>query len=325
MYRYPFAVHEDAHCVWEYDLPERNLRFLVHLDPQYFDFRVRCQVEAEGQDAQYQAILLRTTYHHATETLFSLLGALSQAPGCVPAWLMKCRTDQLRSVVRLLLDGATILTQAGPQHLSLEDLSSVVHQWAWQNEVPTGATSQRFATLWRRLAEEFLDEATIAEYNSLKHGFRVSAGGFGLSIGQEPAFGIPAPPEEMEVVGYSPFGTSFYRAEIVPEGTARTNRSFRIRNMSLNWSAEAMIQRIQLIVFSLNNVIGALRCLNGTPPETVSFNRPEDPDGFEAAWNWHLGVTAINLDTIIDPGHVQVTTREGLIAELVARGEGPQS
>lgn len=325
MHRYPFAVHEDAHCVWEYDLPERNLRFLERLDPQYFDFVVRSHVEAEGQGAQYQAVLLRTTYHHATETLFSLLGALSQAPGCVPAWLMKCRTEQLRSMVRLLLEGSQILTQTGPQHLSLEDLSSVVHQWTWQDEAPAGSTAQRFAMLWRRLADEFLDEASIAEYNSLKHGFRISSGGFGLNIGREPAFGVPAPPEAMEVIGYSPFGTSFYRAEIVPEETARTNRSFRIRNMSLNWRAEAMIQRIQLIVFSLQNVIGALRCLNGTPPETVEFGRPEDPDGFEAAWRWHVGVTSIRLDTIIDPAHVQVTRREELIAELDGRGEAPRS
>jgi hypothetical protein len=307
--------------VWEYDLPARNARFLEGLDVKYFEYLGSAHVaQFDGEQEARAAVGLRSAYHHSLETLFSLLGALTQAPECVPAWLPKCSNDALREVVSMLQRGDDILTQRGRQPITFGSLAAAVHQYAWQNDQPLRATSERFGLLWQRLADDFLDPYHIAEYNSIKHGFRVAAGGFGLSIGLEHVSGVSPPDEEMKTIGYSPFGTTFFAVEPVPVGNHPKNRSFRVRRMSLNWRAEAMVQRLQLIQMSIGNVVGALRIMNGSAPGTILFHRPEDPSAFETAWNWSVGVTSINMDTLIEASDVAPTSTDELLRELEARG-----
>jgi hypothetical protein len=319
MYRYPFAVGEDVFCCWEHDLPERNERFLKTLDAAYFSHIVERNLDQlEGEAKQRAAVALRVAYHHGSETLFSLLGALAQAPDAVPAWLPKCSTPALRDIVRSISRGDMLLTQLGRQAVTFAALAEVVHQFCWQDETPAGATADRFASFWSRLAGEFLDEHNIAEYNSLKHGFRVAAGGFVLRMGQELAYGVPAPEENMRTIGGSPFGTSFYEAlPVTPNGAHKYH--FRIRHFAINWRAEAMAQRLQLIAWSINNVIAALRCLSGTAPNTVQFHRPEDPGMFDAIWQWHVGVRTSNFDCDVDEAEVSAIPRAELLQELEAR------
>src|SRR5690606_31994351 len=95
------------------------------------------------------AVGLRAAYHHSLETLFSLLGALTQAPECVPAWLPKCSNEALRQVVSMLQRGDGILTQRGRQPVTFDSLAGVVHQYAWQTDLPLRATSERFGLLWQ--------------------------------------------------------------------------------------------------------------------------------------------------------------------------------
>lgn len=92
-----FVVNEEPYCIWEVDLPERNMEFLNGIDVEYFDYAIKVHLEAE--DEKRASIGLRTTLHHAIETLFSLLGAYIQAPDCAYAWIAKCSNKELRSVV----------------------------------------------------------------------------------------------------------------------------------------------------------------------------------------------------------------------------------
>jgi hypothetical protein len=329
MHRYPFAVGEEVYCCWEHDLPERNERFLKTLDGEFFSHIVERNVDQlEGESRQRAAVALRVGYHHGAETLFSLLGALAQAPEAVPAWLPKCPTPTLRGLVQSVARGDMLLTQRGRQAVTFSALSAVVHQFCWQDELPKGATAERFATFWSRLASEFLDERNIAEYNSLKHGFRVAAGGFVLRVGEEPEEGVRAPESSMTTIGASPFGTSFFEPQaVIANGTAKYH--FRIRHAALNWRAEAMVQRLQLIAWSINNVIGCLRCLNGSPPNTIRFLRSEDAGIFDAAWQWQVGVRTSNFDLMVDEADVVPASRADLLAELESRsteeaGDGGQ-
>ena len=242
MYRYPFAVGEDVYCCWEYDLPERNEDFLKALDAEYFSYVARCHLEhLDSEDRQRAAVGLRATYHHGLETLFSLLGALTQAPHAVPAWIPKCSTQSLRFVVTALARGGALITKRGRMHVNFAALATTVHQFAWREEQPSGATAERFALLWARLAAELLDERNIAEYNSIKHGFRVAAGGFVLRIGEQTEVGVRAPESRMEMVGGSPFGTSFLEPQRVVEESA-LKFHVRIRHAALSWRADAMAQ-----------------------------------------------------------------------------------
>lgn len=320
MYRYVFAVGKDVYCCWEYDLPERNNRFLSSIDGEYFDYVAHRHLDQiEGENRQHAAVALRAGYHHGLETLFSLLGALCQAPGAVPAWIPKCNNTALRELVEVLCRGGMVLTQAGSQRISLDDLAVLVHQYCWPDDQPAGATGERFGKLWHRFAADFLDTHHVAEYNSIKHGFRVSHGGFVLRVGIEEGYGIPAPEANMQTIGSSHFGTSFYEAiPILPDGSSKHH--FRIRHRSLNWRAEAMVQRMQLLAWFINNVIGALRCLNGALPSTVRFCRPEEPTAFEAAWDWNVGTHTTNMDLVMDLALVDPIHRDDLRRELESRG-----
>lgn len=322
MDRYLFAVGEEAYCCWEYDLLLRNERFLKALDAEYFSHLVERHLDQlDSDEKQRAAVSLRVGYHHGAETLFSLLGAMAQAPEAVPAWLPKCSTSSLRAIVKSIANGHAILTQRGRQAITFAALSGVVHQFCWQDESPANATADRFASFWARLAGEFLDNRNIAEYNSLKHGFRIAAGGFILRIGEETEPGVRAPEANMETIGASPFGTSFYDAQPIVDRDGLRHH-FRIRHTALNWRAEAMAQRLQLITWSINNVVGALRCLNGAPPGTVRFLRPEDPAIFDAAWQWDVGVHASDFDVVIEQDRIDPIPRAALKLELEQRTAG---
>ena len=119
-------------------------------------------------------------------------------------------------------------------------------------------------------------------------------------------------------MGGSPFGTTFF-LPVALGATSGNNRHFRIRRHSLNWRAEAVVQCLQLVEFSIRNVVGALRCLSGEPPGTVKFSRPADPAAFDAAWVWDVGVSSSDLDTVVDPGHIVPLTKADLVQELEAR------
>src|SRR5690349_4853189 len=109
MYRYPFAVGKNAYCCWDYNLPERNQQLLRGIDPEYFWYVASQHFEAlDTEHRQRAALALRTNYYHGLETLFSLLGALAQAPECVAAWIAKCSTSELRHIVDGFRTGASI-------------------------------------------------------------------------------------------------------------------------------------------------------------------------------------------------------------------------
>jgi len=320
VYRYVFAVNDDAYCVWEHDLPERNERFLRHLDTGYFAYVAERHVEAlDGIENQRAAVALRSEYYHGLEALFSLLGGLAQAPGCVAGWLSKCPTRALMQLVEGLSQGRPVLTQRGRQSVSMGDLSAIVHTHAWQDESPGGATAARFGALWHRFAADFLNESFRQEHNSIKHGFRVAAGGFTLRIGREPSYGVRPPESELHTIGHSPRGTTFYAPEAIPGLPKASKHHFRIRRTSLNWRAEAMAQRLHLLAWSVNNVISELRALNGVDATTVQFQRPEDPDAFEVPWQWNVGVASGDLDYVIGLTDVDPVSQAALRAKLEGR------
>lgn len=319
--RYVFAVAEDTYCCWDQELPQHNASFLATLDGDYFTYLANVHLsELEGENRQRAAVSLRTAYHHGVETLFSLLGAMAQAPDAVPAWLPRCLTPNLREVVQCLSSGRPLLTQRGRQSLRFEDLAAITHQYCWVTETPPNSTASRFATLWRRLAHELLDERNVFEYNSIKHGFRVGAGGFTLRIGEEVEYGVRAPEANMHTVGSSPFGTRFF-VPLPLRSDGESKFHFILKHSSLNWRAEAMAQRLQLIAFSIKNVVGCLRCMVGAPPDTIQFFRPEDPQAFEAAWQWSVGMFASDFSSTFAADEIVFDSRAALLSELEARAE----
>src|SRR5262249_30177507 len=83
-----FAINEEPHCIWGYDLHDRNEEFLRSLDPRFFEYAAKSyQALSEGEDSMRAAMALRSAYSHGLETMFALLCAVVQAPDCVYGWV----------------------------------------------------------------------------------------------------------------------------------------------------------------------------------------------------------------------------------------------
>jgi hypothetical protein len=150
----------------------------------------------------------------------------------------------------------------------------------------------------------------------LKHGFRVKRGGFALAVGAEHQYGVPPPQSEMHLLGKSDFGTSFFKVEAM--GSDRKSRSIRTRRTSVNWSIERIILLAQLAYFSINNVVSALRFVNGVPAEQCRFLRPENDEDFDMPWQYTPGVTSFNIDYVVDERNTRPFTKQELLEKIRA-------
>jgi len=242
------VVNEEPYCIWEHDLKSRNKEFLESIDVDYFDYVLRTNLNAD--DKKRAAVSLRMSFHHALETMFSLLGSYIQAPDCTYAWLIKCSTNNLREIVeRINRHDKALFTKLKMTDVSWNAIAETVFYCYAPGTEKNKKTIELFARLWQRLAHEFLDQNYIDEYNSLKHGFRIRAGGFSLAVGLEHQYGVPSPADEMKLIGTSEYGSSFFKLE--PIGPDKKNRSLRSRRLSLNWKIEKTTLLIQLISMSI--------------------------------------------------------------------------
>lgn len=307
------AVNDEPYCIWEVDLKERNKEFLDGIDVDYFDYFLNTHISTD--DEKRASIALRITFHHSLETMFSLLGSYIQAPLCVYAWIAKCSNSDLRSIVkRINKKDETLFSILNIKDISWQSIAQLIFQRYLPDTEKNKTTTELFAQLWQRLAHEFLDENYINEYNSLKHGFRVKSGGFGLSAGIEHQYGVPPSENEMQFLGHSDYGATFFKLEAI--GNKKGNRSLRSHRISLNWKVEKVSLLIQLISMSIKNIVSALKIANGSNPATNKFVRPTEDDDFKKPWMYSSGVTVCSLDLVIDESEVIPTTRKELLDRL---------
>jgi hypothetical protein len=307
------VVNNEPYCIWDHDLKGRNNEFLESIDVEYFDYVLNTHLSTE--DEKRAAVSLRMSFHHVLETMFSLLGSYVQAPDCAYAWIIKCSTTDLREVVRRVNQGdKSLFAKLKLTDVSWQAIAELIFCCYMPSTEKNKITIELFARLWQRLAYEFLDQDYIDEYNSLKHGFRIRAGGFALAVGLEHQYGVPPPADEMKLIGKSEYGSSFFKLE--PIGPEKKNRSLRSRRISLNWKIEKITLLIQLISMSINNITSALKFLNGYSPSSLKFTRPTEDDDFEKPWLYSPGVTRFNMDFTIDENSVVPTNRKELLERL---------
>lgn len=308
-----FLVNDEPYCLWDVDLQARNFQFLKGLDADYFDYCLKAH--AETDDEQRAVVALRISLHHAIETLFSLIGALVQAPDCAYAWIAKCKTDELRTFVRRIArENSKIHNRLNIESVSWQTISEVVFQTYLPGTERQRETIEKFAGFWERLADDFLEQDSIDEYNSIKHGFRIRRGGFSIAIGVEPAYGVSPPDDQMQPLGHSEFGASFFTIESIRSD--KKDRAVRARSRSVNWSLENIMLSFQLAYLSINNVISALKIINGWKTSECKFLRPENGQDFEKPWNYHPGVSSFTIDYNIDETNTLKTTKQDLLTRI---------
>lgn len=309
-----FAINDEPYCLWGYDLDERNSEFLNGIDTKYFDYLLNLYLDSDEE--KRAAIAIRITLHHAIETFFSFLGAYIQAPKCVYAWMEKCSNKQLRKFVESVGEGNNqVITILNINSVSWFNIAESIFRKYESGTEKNIKTTKLYEKLWRRLAHEFLEQNYINEYNSIKHGFRIRPGGFSLTIGTEKEYGVSKTPEQMRLMGKSKYGSTFFKIETIGKNI-NENRSLCSRRYSINWMIEKDILLTQLVSMSIQNIVSALRVLNGVDPRTCKYIRPSEDDAFEKPWAYSRGVFSINMDYIINEKNTMIVTREQLLEKL---------
>ncbi|MEI8196605.1 MAG: hypothetical protein WCI73_11905 [Phycisphaerae bacterium] len=309
-----FVVDDVPWCVWDWRLGELNAEFIEGLDPSYFDYIAEAHgraLDAEGSD-QHAAVGLRTSYHHAMEAFFALLGATIQAPDCVIGWFHKYTNQQLESLVFKIDHGQPVKTKLRLKHLSWQGLADAVFSLT---SLPDKAKEQRirtdFGQLWGRLADDFLSAKSTAEYNSFKHGMRLRAGGFHLLAGQEAVPGEPCPSEQMQHLGGSSYGSSFYGVERI-DGMDKSN--VRMVHHARNWSPDEFIARLQLLSISMRNVLSFLKVILGASPQSQQFVWPADPELFARCFQFDVGVNESSFNLILTKDNIVPQSKDQIVA-----------
>ena len=308
-----FAVNDEPYCLWEVDLSARTRAFLDGLDPGYFDYVLQTHINTE--DEKRALVAIKLSLHHATETMFALLGSFVQAPDCPYAWVAKCSNTELREFVgRVSREEKSLITKLNIPRISWHSIATAVFAYYQPGTVRQEATISCFARLWGTLVHELNSQTSIDEYNALKHGFRARPGGFSLAVGQEDVRGAPPSKSNMTHIGQSEFGATFLKIESL--GSAKKSLHIRSRQTSVNWSMERIVLLHQLVYMSINNVVSALKSLNGYAPDTCTFIRPEQDTDFDRPWTYSSGVTSMNFDYLLDETLVPALSKSDLIEKL---------
>lgn len=310
-----FAVGNEPYCLWEMDVAQRTRDFLTGLDPEFFAYVLHAHMETE--DEKRASVALRLALHHATETLFSLLGAFVQAPDCPYAWIAQCRTEELRNVVARIGSGdpSLITKWKNPFH-DWKDVAAAVLRSFEPNSETHPRIVVGFGKAWAALSDDLLSEVVINEYNAIKHGFRTRSGGFSLGIGRQEQPGVAAPESAMSMLGHSEFGSRFFKVEKL---RGRGGRHLRSQRTAVNWSLQRDILLLQLCQYSINNVVSALKIENGMPANECQFQFPSDDEDFMRPWQHSIGVTNMNFDFMLDEERLPDISKADLLKALRKR------
>ena len=271
------VVDDTPYCFWDWDIKGKNIDFIKHFDPKYFEYlaamhyRIIDSEDSDNKEKQYSSIAIRNAYSHALETLFALMGAMFQAPDCVAGWLKKYKTVELYSLVKKIHRNQKFRKKIILSEYSWKGISETVHQFKLEDETKTREIKDNFAAFWQRLANDFLDKEFQSEYNSIKHGYRVQPGGFKLAFGLQTEFGKPAPPEKMQLLGGSDYGSTFF----IEEYPAGDKNNIWLRRKSRNWLPKNFVHALNLISMSIENIKSFLLIVNGIDPQEVRFSWPE--------------------------------------------------
>ena len=294
-------------------MARRNRDFLLRIDTGYFEHIGDVNAPAlESEDKHRAALTLRAAYSQALETLFALLFGVVQAPRCIFAYLLKYKAGDLRKLIEDLEQGVPVVGPYRERPSSWDELSSLIHaNCRFDGDgVDRDQVVEGFARMWRRMSADFMSDIQWAEYNSIKHGLRMAAGGFELRVAEETEPGISPPQEAFKTVGSHVFGSSF----IVDEELAGKKHHFRVVDHACNWEPENYVDGLAMISASLRNLVSFSRWLSGDTGE-LRYAYPTEMSSFEAPWSRVVSITNMRMD--LDPigeVHIQPISKDEVLA-----------
>jgi hypothetical protein len=277
-----FVVHDRPYCYWHPEPAAIAGEFLSGLKPAYFEEVAEILEPALAMPLKTSAAsLIRLTFGHAVEALFSTLFAALQAPFAPHVWLSTASTKDLREVVRCVVEGKPFHHQfirltSTPTWKEIATLFSGPPEPAAER---VELWSEHFGEFWSSLAHVLLDETAADEYNAIKHGLRVTPSSHFTVIGDH-------------VIADAEFGSRFFRCERVGEPP----RHIKTKMCARNWDPHGMARGLRPIADSIQNIVATLVKLNAPGVATdVELSFPDDVHDFTAPWSKPKALTTTTL------------------------------
>ncbi len=296
-------------------MDSRNGRFLEMVDPEYFEYQARIYGERLDLDQSDKraAIGLRLAYFHGLESFLALLCALLQSPVSIPAWLLRYRTSDLRRVVTEIGSGTISYPGIMLEGYSWRHLSAFIHDLSVEEPIRQTIVDG-FARTWRGFADDFLSEDNQAEYNSIKHGFRIRSGGFSMAFRHEKSPGVADQDAPLVSLGGSVHGTEFIRVE-----QSETHpENFRLRQVSKNWAPGNMVYGLCMLTASVRNVVARAKIVtkSDTSPR---FATPPDASWYASPWRQRVGLASSTMDYGFRLADLPMMGRKDILQALSGR------
>ncbi len=315
-----FCIDEEAYCLWDTDVHSINMQYLNRIDPEYFGYiALTNEMQLTSDNKHRSATTLRLAFYHSLETMFSLLCSLVQAPDCVVGWMLKYNNTQLRKIVSSIsAQRKDYICKLNIEKVNWESLALATLSCSSLSEAEKVEYSKLYGHLWSRFASAFVEDKSITEYNSIKHGLRAGSGGFKLECGIEDQPGVPAPLDKMHLLGAPEFAHTFFK--VLPLGSISANPNIQLKSISLAWDPIAMSHALQLISFSINNIVCFLKIINGVEMSTQVFHYPKDKSDFEKPFENTPSVPSMSFQFSLNVPDKDLYTRQNL-KEIVSQSK----
>lgn len=283
-------VNERPYRVWVEESHFRNRDLISGFDPYYFSYLADViRPEINGTLGEKAALGIRTIYGLAVEAFFAMLFATLQAPQAPAAWLLLYKPGDIRELIQRFeacKDLPSIIVPREPG--SWEALVGMLLPITEADHQNAPSIVSQLGQFWKLLAEEFVDDISSAEFNSLKHGLRARPASPWLSVNGHAFTGAAN-------------GSAFpmhrcLGSEVLVNIGTRT------------WSAEQLCAALKLISSSLVNLLTLLKYMHIEKPERLAFELPSQEEfdaakpashplsSFRLGSNWHPGLSVPKLD-----------------------------
>lgn len=315
----PFLVDDQPYCIWLDDLYEKNTHFLEAFNTRFFRYQLRINTpHLDTSRAVEAAIALRVLYHHALETFLLLLFGNLQALDCIVGYVLRCRPEDLRSMIRKVNRGGEGLYTR--MKLPTADWQSVanfiVPEYSGAGPCRSDVVA-RYAKLWAAFGRAYASTAASDEYNSLKHGFRAGLGGMVLDLSIR-VHGRDDQSESPSIkCGEGECGTSFFTAEPVPDAP---RRHFGLRFNAHNWDPHKLIPALRLLLDSIDITLLSLKLRNGMRPKEASLPVSDELFAFDEAFNGGAASSIFFMNHEFSADHIVAATRDELL-DWIAKSE----
>jgi hypothetical protein len=256
----PFLVDGKPYYLWDFDVTKCNASFINSFQTDYFRYVADTHSSMlDGENSHFAATALRQAYSQGLETLFALIASALQAPDCVLGWMTKYSNNDLESVVTKILENQPLQNRWGFKSVTWKVVAEHIFS-EFKNHDSYTEQVTGFSKIWEDFAVEYVKVLFKDEYNSLKHGFRVSLGETRIWVGE---ININESIEENKNRMYSLKGDGYGALHFKINKIMNTDKvNLNLSRSMVNWNVKSYRDDLYVISASICNIISWLKLRN---------------------------------------------------------------